>query len=90
MFSLIAFYAKITNRPKFGQWMFFASATIKESHGDMRIREFPVIVLKVNTATVGTVTNQAVVSECAVERDGKHIREQFQTDAHFFLLVYFQ
>ena len=66
----------------------FASAPIKESHGSLHICEFPVSVLRANIATVDTETNQ-VVSECTVEGDGKHAREQYQQDAQFFLLIYF-
>jgi hypothetical protein len=55
----------------------------KESHGSMHSCEFPVSVLKTNTVTVYTETNQVVVTKRTVERDGKHIREQDQQYAHF-------
>jgi hypothetical protein len=29
------------------------------------------------------------VTECTVEKDGKHVRQQHQPDAQFFLLIYF-
>jgi hypothetical protein len=38
--------------------------------------EFPVSVLRANTVTVYTETNQVVVTERNVERDGRHTREQ--------------
>jgi len=88
VFSIIAFYAKNYYSPEIWSVDVFATTTIKESHGILHICEFPVSILKAITAAVNTETNQVVVRGCIVERETVNIREQYQQNAHFFLLIF--